>query len=286
LTNSQTHQTEDLSSFQSKYADKLLWGVPLSDDVKSGLSGHYSIMVAAGRFLAKYSLDPEFRRLFLEDPSSFAIAHVKNSLLQEDLFIFTEGTDKKLYPLKGNVNKMQEGHLIAQHTPAKPESIQLMKPESLFKLMRILQETHPDLGYRNIGNMLLTAGYKGAALQIVEDDCVILHSNEESRTYRRVIDSLNLAVKKAEENIKEKGLSISREQLIDIAARSLTSFLSIARFNPELVQISEYQQEIKKAENDLPRLVPDPELTGRVEMKESRVEVRQESKHPGNERLE
>lgn len=242
----------DISGFQSNYAGKLLWGVGSADEVSNTF---LSVVIALSRFIAMYALDKNFREEFRNDPRSFAIINAEYEVAPEDLFIFTEGGDKKLYPYAGNDHLLEKGHLIAQKLDPASEHVKVVSFDDIIMAMEMLTVTQSDASMRIVGDMYETAGFSNTYYMAYE--CVLLEDDGENRTWKRVIDSLNIAFHECKKNIKQKGLNITSEQLIDIVARRITELLTLTRFQPKLIELDQYKYEMRTREFKPINIVPE-----------------------------
>lgn len=246
----------DLSGFQSEYANRLLWGVSKSDEVGGNF---YSVTVALSRLIAMYALDESFRAEFREHPEQFAIVNSEYLVDAKDLFIFTEGSDHKLYAYKGNEHKVEEGHLIAQSLDPATEKVKVVRFSEISNLMsEILTDARPDSSMRLIDDLYATAGFPDVSQKTYE--CVLLEDDGENRKWRRVIDALNIAYRDCVARIAETGEQISKEQLIDVTARGIASYLSLTRFSPELLELDQYRHEMRTSELKSINIQPEIDL--------------------------
>jgi hypothetical protein len=250
----------DLSSFQSGYADQVLWGVPGVDNFSGG---YYSVIVSTSRFIARYALDREFRSTVQQDPGKFAIVNAEYQVPEEDLYIFTEGSDMRLYGYKGNERKVEEGHLIAQRLDATSMDMKAVSIRDLGKAMGHLLHNDADSSMRLVDSLYQAVGFTEDEIDKLTVSTVLESDDGEERKWRTVVDSLNIAFQICQVRIRTKDLKVTEAQLIDLTARGLAEYFSLERFVPELIGLQEYESELQIGENQLPKIDPSSEIINR-----------------------
>lgn len=233
---------EDVSTFDSPHVDTLLWGSRAS--VESKTRGHYSLRVGLSRFLARYALDSDFRNSFIANPENFALVNAHYMVEQHDLYIFTEGTSKRMLPYIGNEQQVYDGHLVAQKVDPSAEQVYVVPLGVLIQELRFLEENHMDTRAPLVGVMIDYSGYRSNKPQI-------------STKEPRVIDSLNRVMPLCLESIREKQFNITKDQLIDLVARRIAGLYELFVFNPELITLEQYKRELAEKEFKVPNIVPE-----------------------------
>mgnify|MGYP003428674717 CR=1 FL=1 len=123
----------------------------------------------------------------------------------------------------------------------------MLKFDEILRLIsEVLTSALPDSSMRLVDNLYATAGFDDVETKTYQ--CVLLEDDGEDRTWRRVIDSLNIACNECLNRINEEWLEITREQLIDVTARGIAQYLSLTRYTPELQELDQYRYDMRTKE--------------------------------------
>lgn len=198
----------DVASTFSLYANQIIWA---SNDV------YYPLSVGFSRYIARMGLDENFRQQAVRQPEFGIPAIAECDVTPQDLFVFTEGSDKRIYSYSESGNN-PEGHYLVQQIKDNPQ-VRLISPNELNKLHGYLNERNSETNFRVAGGILVVAGYE------IQDIFALNRaiSFDESGQPRTLIESLNVASEIALQHTRDVGQELSYEQVIDRAARQMAT---------------------------------------------------------------
>lgn len=151
----------NLDQYNSSFVDKLLWSTTSED---------YAAVIAFSRYLALLALNQEFREDLLRDPRSKLPTMARFSFPAEQAYIFTERTDKRLYVLQDNPEKIKEGTVLLQDLNGVDVNIRVVEPPKLIDINQYLWENNYDFNYQAIRRLLFSSGVAESDFKRVMDD--------------------------------------------------------------------------------------------------------------------
>ncbi len=219
----------DIHTYESPFANQLIWGVPKWHK-------KYASVVVGSRFLARLAVNSEFRQNFINNPDSVRLQIATCKAKEADVYLFTEESDLKIYPLHGNKNRITEAHVIAEKADLR--ELKTISPIGVKSLISWLSNRAGDFNWRNLESLIYSAGYSNEELNKVMLHQVCEDKNGKDRNF---LDAANIASNLA---LKKSQGKLTQDQIEDLIARGLSQFLSLG-YDPELVQPKEYKFEGK-----------------------------------------